>query len=121
MAREDLIPFDQRTEEEQKKIRQKGGIASGKARRRKKLLKELLEIELEKQTEDGDKKEVSITKALIEQANKGNVKAYQTIRDTLGQAPVQKLQVSEIDAEAVKEVEDMIEAESDTISTETSE
>ena len=44
MAREDLIPFDQRTEDEQKKIARQGGIASGAARRRKKTYAELAEI-----------------------------------------------------------------------------
>jgi len=44
MAREDLIPFDQRTEDEQKKIARQGGIASGVARRRKKTYAELAEI-----------------------------------------------------------------------------
>lgn len=115
MAKEDLIPFDQRTEEEQKKIRSKGGKASGEARRRKKLLKELLQIELENTTEEGELKEVSITKALIEQAQKGNVKAYGMIRDTLGQAPVQKIQTSEVDPEVVKEVEELIEQTGDTM------
>ena len=44
MAREDLIPLDQRTKEEQKEIARKGGIASGEARRRKKTYAELAEI-----------------------------------------------------------------------------
>ena len=108
MAKEDLIPFDQRTEEEQKKIRQKGGKASGKARRRKKLLKELLQLELENIGENGEKNEISITKALVTQAKKGDVKAYKTIRDTIGEAPVQKIQVNEVDPSVVKEVEELV-------------
>lgn len=44
MAQEDLIPFSERTEEEQKRIRTAGGIASGEARRRKKAMKEWAEI-----------------------------------------------------------------------------
>lgn len=35
-----LIPFDERTESEQRKIAQQGGIASGKARRRRRSMKE---------------------------------------------------------------------------------
>ena len=38
MAQEDLIPMNERTKEEQKKIATKGGIASGKARRRKRKM-----------------------------------------------------------------------------------
>lgn len=35
-----LIPFNKRTESEQREIAQQGGIASGKARRRKRSMKE---------------------------------------------------------------------------------
>lgn len=41
-----LIPFDERTESEQREIAQKGGIASGVARRRKKALKEAADFYL---------------------------------------------------------------------------
>ena len=37
---ENLIPFNERTESEQREIAQQGGIASGKARRRKRSMKE---------------------------------------------------------------------------------
>ena len=39
MAKKDLMPLNKRTKDEQKKITQKGGIASGKARRQKKALR----------------------------------------------------------------------------------
>ena len=41
-----LIPLNERTKEEQTKITTMGGKASGKARRRKRDLKELLELAL---------------------------------------------------------------------------
>lgn len=44
MESENLIPFDKRTEEEQRKIARQGGIASGIARRKKKTYAELAEI-----------------------------------------------------------------------------
>ena len=37
---ENLIPFNERTESEQRQIAQKGGIASGAARRRKRSMRE---------------------------------------------------------------------------------
>ena len=46
VAREDLIPFNQRTEDEQKRIATAGGIASGAARRRKRSLKEAADVYL---------------------------------------------------------------------------
>lgn len=43
---ENLIPFSERTESEQREIQQKGGIASGAARRRKRSLKEAADLYL---------------------------------------------------------------------------
>lgn len=112
---ENLVPMNKRTKEEQREIAKKGGKASGEARRRKRELKELLEIALEQKTEGGDTKAECITNMLVEQAMAGNTKAYRLIRDTLGQAPVQKIQTSEVDPDIIKEVEQMIENESDTM------
>lgn len=67
-----------------------GGIKSGEKRRQKKLLKELLEEVLDTPTSTGTLA-VDITKALVKKAKKGNVKAYEVIRDTLGQKPVENV------------------------------
>ena len=107
-----------KTGEEQVKIARKGGKASGESRRKRKLLKEHLELLLETkiQTSDGEiTKSEAITLKLIEQALKGNVKAYKLIRDTLGEAPIQKIQTSEVDPATVKELEAMIEEEFSTM------
>lgn len=90
--KEDLIPLNKRTPEEVKEITSKAGKASGESRRRKKQLKELLELALSQKTETGDYY-LDITKALVERAVKGNTRAYEIIRDTLGQAPVQAVQL----------------------------
>lgn len=52
MSREDLIPFNKRTEEEQKELAKKGGQASGAARRRKKHLKECMQAILDMPVND---------------------------------------------------------------------
>ena len=39
-----LIPLDRRTEDEQRKIQSMGGVASGAARRRRKALREALDV-----------------------------------------------------------------------------
>lgn len=113
MANEqNLNPFGTLTEDEQRKISSKGGKASGEARRKKKLLRECLEILLEK--EMTDKKGETMTGAealsakLFKEAMKGNVKAFEVLRDTAGQRPVEKVIVSEIDADVINEVERMI-------------
>ena len=90
---ENLVPQNKRTKEEQREIARKGGIASGKARKEKKMLKELLEDALSKGTETNNEY-INITLALIREANRGNVKAYEVIRDTLGQKPIDKVEHS---------------------------
>lgn len=93
MNESNLIPISERSAEEVREMGRKGGIASGKVRKEKKMLKELLEEALSKGTET-DNEYINITLALIRQANEGNVKAYEVIRDTLGQKPVDKVEHS---------------------------
>ena len=81
------------TTKKAREIGRKGGIASGKAKKEKKMLKELLEDALSKGTET-DNEYINITLALIREANRGNVKAYEVIRDTLGQKPIDKVEHS---------------------------
>lgn len=87
----------------------RGGKASAEARRRKKDLRLALEMLLEKDYPDKAGNTFSgaeaISVKLFEQAMKGNVKAYETIRATVGQDPVQKVQVAEVSQEAIDEVE----------------
>lgn len=71
-----------------------GGIASGKAKRKKKTMREALEILLALNIPGADGKEVetaeAVGAALVRRALSGDVKAYEVIRDTLGQKPAQK-------------------------------
>ena len=93
------------THEEQKK----GGKASAEARRQKRDLSLALEMLLERDYTDKGGKTVSgtevITAKLFEQAMKGNVKAFETLRDTVGQKPVEKVVVAEVDQSVIDEVE----------------
>lgn len=86
-----------------------GGKASGKVRRDKKNLRQALEMLLEKDFTDKSGKTVSgteaITAKLFEQAMKGNIRAFETIRSTVGQDPVQKVQVTEVSQDVIDEVE----------------
>ena len=104
MNEDNLIPMSERTKEEVREIAKRGGINSGKARREKKMLKDLLEDALSKGT-DTDNEYVNITLALIREANKGNVKAYEVIRDTLGQKPKEQIELFSPVDEKTKEVE----------------
>ena len=50
----------------------------------------------------------AISAKLFEQALKGDIRAYETIRATVGQDPVQKVQVAEIDKHVEEEIEGLI-------------
>lgn len=110
MAKEDnLRPGEyQFSREEQSK----GGVASGEARRRKRDLRHCLEMLLEKERTTRSGETLSGAEAvcakLFEQALKGNVKAFETIRSTVGQDPVQKIMVSEVEQSVIDEVEAIV-------------
>ena len=85
-----LIPASKQTPEERRENGRKGGIASGIARNERKTLKEQLLILLE----NGDtQKEVSL--ALISKALTGDTKAFEVIRDTIGEKPKDKLELDQ--------------------------
>lgn len=97
MNNENLKPFSERTESEQRKIRSKGGKKSGEVRRAKKTMRELLDYLLEKEITN-NKGEKATTKeailvAAIKKAIGGDIKALQFIRDTIGEMPVIKQEV----------------------------
>ena len=107
--KDNLIPNSERTPKELKEMTRKAGIASGEARRRKRDLRLALEMLLEKDITAKDGQTMSgteaITAKLFEQALKGNVKAFETIRSTVGQDPVQKVEQVNIDMEYEESVE----------------
>lgn len=96
---DNLIPFNELTEEKQREIARKGGIASGEARRRKKTLKEELIALLE--TNDNNNK---ISIAILNKALNGDIQAFTTIRDTIGEKPVDKVEADV----GVKRLEDLL-------------
>lgn len=89
------------TMETAKECGHNGGKASGEAKRKKKLLKDCLNELLA--NEITDKHGVTLTGSemlaatLMRKAVKGDVKAFEVIRDTAGEKPVDKVeQVTEI-------------------------
>lgn len=85
---ENLKPFDSnQSREEAKKNGKKGGIKSGEVRRERKLLKDELLLLLS----TGNTQE-KISLALIQKALKGDTKAFEIIRDTVGEKPTQVIE-----------------------------
>ena len=88
---ENLIPFNERTEEEQRKIQRKGGIASGKARREKADLKKKVNQILEMDVFSPQLKEMleekglsatnqtAVATVLLQKALKGDMRAIELL------------------------------------------
>jgi len=97
------------TTSEAREIGQKGGLASGEARRHKRNLRIALELLLEKDITDDAGEIISgaeaLAAALFEKALKGDVRAFEVIRATVGQDPVRKAMVAEVDPEVIVEVD----------------
>lgn len=114
---QNLTSLGDRTIEERQKIARKAGQASGKARRNKAMLRDCLEILMEKKMKGNDGKKITgaealavnlFVKALEEQDTAKAAKAFEVIRDTSGQKPVDKVMIAEVDQAVIDEVEKMI-------------
>ena len=108
--KENLINPKDRTSEELREMTRKGGIASGEARRRKKTMREALEMmmfhtELNEQTKkmleaegikdaDDFNHQMVITRSLIAKAEAGDVQAYNAICAMIGEKPAEKVDLS---------------------------
>ncbi len=122
---DNLISFGERTEDEQREIARKGGVASGKARRRKRTMAEALQL-ITNTPVNAEQAEILRKYGFAEQdctylmlmmikavqmASEGNLKAAEFVRDTLGENPQYKinekrLQVLIADKEASRAVID---------------
>ena len=78
---ENLIPFDERTESEQREIARKGGIASGASRRAYRSLKQAAKAFFR----ENDDAAMQLIQALYEEARNGNVKALEKLEDLIGE------------------------------------
>ena len=105
MAGKDNLRPVSSTEEARERGR-KGGLASGEARRKRKTLKEELLLMLS----EGETQQ-SVTLALIEKAMSGDTKAFEVIRDTIGEKPVDKVMIADVEPSVIAEVEEMVKSE----------
>ena len=108
---DNLISQSERTKAEQREIARKGGIASGKARREKRALKDTLEELLAMPMKDGKSADLeqiksiagvkgknitmqeAIMLAMLDKAVKGDLKAAEYVRDTIGQKPDSRMNI----------------------------
>lgn len=102
---ENLIPFNERTESEQRQIAQKGGIASGAARRRKRSMKEAADYYLslpetdrrrvnallrDEVDNEGIDNQMSVVMGITEAAKRGDARAAGVLLKMLGEETVQE-------------------------------
>lgn len=98
MNDKNLVPFGERTESEQREIRQAGGIKSGETRRRKKALKALMNDLLSSDIVNDEIYNsavdmgcnnptygAAVVAAMVREAANGNTKAFNAIVDLIGE------------------------------------
>jgi hypothetical protein len=100
----ELRPFGTGTMENEDEIRRQGGIAHQAQLKQRKTLAESIEIALRKKAsnEDIDKyglpadatNQDVITAAIVRQAGGGNMKAWTALRDTVGEMPVARTEIT---------------------------
>lgn len=95
---ENLKPVTKRTKNEAREISKKGGIRSGEVRRERKKLKEELLLLL---SEGDNNRRMSI--AIFERALNGDTKAFEVIRDTIGEKPKEEIEVKDVTPKWFKE------------------
>lgn len=100
---ENLRPV--RSKEEASELGRKGGIASGIARKERRLLSDCLHEELARECQDGNTNAVQIIKALIEEARSGDVRAMNLIFDRIEGKAVQPIRAEGLTPIAQKLVE----------------
>ena len=111
MAKEDLKPFNKLTVEEQRKIAVAGGKASGEARRRKKNMKECLQLLLQLDVKNPRVREqlsklgvideemtneMAMMVSVMNKATKGDIQAVNFVRDTSGQQITSKVEIDKV-------------------------
>ena len=103
-----------RTKSEARTRGRSGGLASGEARRARITLRAALEellampVNDESGIETGETMQHVIAVALIEKALKGDTKVFEIIRDTIGEKPVERITMAEIDPHTIDQVERMV-------------
>lgn len=110
MNDENLISFKQMSAERQREIASMGGKQCQKNKKRRKALKEQLELILSLPLKDPKAREqikklginlddidnqIAMNLRLYQEALSGNVKAYEVIRDTIGEIPTNKIEITE--------------------------
>jgi len=91
---QNLKPLNTRSKSEQREIQSKAGKKSGEVRAARKTFKEELLKQLEMQSKTGTSNNEAITQAILQRALRGDTKAFEIIRDTIGEKPTDKVDIN---------------------------
>lgn len=105
MNDENLIPLNKRAKSEQREIQTAGGIANGKKRKEKRLMRDALSDLMKMQVTDENiiqtledmgienkDNQTALVVGIFLKALRGDVRAGEFIRDTMGEKPVDVVQ-----------------------------
>ena len=103
MANEqNLIPHSKRSKSEARENGRKGGIASGKSRKKRKEFKEAIKTALTVVMDNNKTVQEIGIEALMDKFMKGDPKVFELIRDTIGEKPTDKQEVKVVDSDWFK-------------------
>ena len=90
----------------------KGGKASGEKRRQRKTFAEAFDAWLSADHKDKNGNKMNgmdiLTAAIIQKAAKGDVRAFEVIRDSVGEKPIDKIATVEIPDDVRNKVENLV-------------
>ena len=95
---QNLTPFNTMDAKKKKEIQSKGGHASTKVRRERKAFKEALLDVLKGKIDDKTIQDIGID-ALMTKFMAGDLKAFEIVRDTVGEKPTDKQEVKVIETD----------------------
>ena len=84
-VRENLIPLNERSPEERSRIAKMGAKASNESKKRRKLMRDILEDKLDLMDAEGLTNQERVTLGLIKGAIDGRAENYKMILETLGE------------------------------------
>lgn len=108
---DNLLKPDDLTPEERRENASKAGKASVEARREKKRLRECLDVFLSAEYgKEGNRLNgrEAMAFSAVTAAMRGDWKAWELVRDTVGEKPIEKIMVADVDAEVVEQIENMV-------------
>lgn len=99
---QNLTPFNTMDAEKKKEIQSKGGYASAKAYRKRKAFKDDLLTALEVIQENGLTAQDNGVASLLTKFMAGDLKAFEIVRDTVGEKPTDKQELKVVETDWFK-------------------